>query len=494
MSTRILSRLADKKCGDKALSTGARHLTYSELDQQSERLAEKLRRLTVWTEKPVGILAPSGLEFAVALIAVWKAGGIAVPLQPSHPLAELQYQISDTQLSLILADTKCCAEILNRLSGVEVLNIRDSASAPQSPPADARPILRSPPKPEQAALIVYTSGTTNRPKGVVSTYASLNAQIDCLLKAWEWSASDKTVDVLPLHHVHGLVNVLCCSLAAGASCEMIEKFDASTVWQRMEAGAINVFMAVPTIYTRLIQHWESQPAHRRAVLSRAAHGMRLMVSGSAALPQPVFEKWLEITGHRLLERYGMTEIGMALSNPLHGPRKVRTVGLPLPGVEVQLREGGEVHVRGANVFREYWRKPEATNESFTTDGFFKTGDIAECDEDGYYRILGRSSQDIIKSGGYKISALEIESVLLEHPQVYEAAVVGISDETYGERVAAALVLRESANKFDEEFNFLTLWLRDRLAHYKIPTLWRHVSQLPRNAMGKVIKPEVRGLF
>ena len=488
MSQRILNQLRLSPA-NVALICDSGAVTYAQLDRLSETVAAHLRSQGGWKERPVGILAPSGLTFAVALLGVWKVGGLAVPLQPHHPLAELEYLVRDTGLSLILCDQSCLA-LGDKLDASSIFPVKMEEGASLSKPVELDADL--------AALMIYTSGTTNRPKGVVTTFASLDAQIGCLLQAWEWSPADRVLDVLPLHHVHGLVNVLCCSLAAGACCELVDKFDAGLVWERMVAGEINVFMAVPTIYTKLIAHWENQSPAEREKLSKGAKRMRLMVSGSAALPQPVFDLWLRITGHQLLERYGMTEIGMALSNPLHGERKVRTVGRPLPGVTVSLRSAdgseiveagaaGEIYVRGANVFREYWRKPKETADAFSANGYFKTGDVAERDSDGYFRILGRSSQDILKCGGYKISALEIESVLLEHPSVREAAVVGVQDETWGERVAAVVV-------GDVTGEVLVPWLKERLAVYKIPTLWRCAPELPRNAMGKVIKGELKKLW
>jgi malonyl-CoA/methylmalonyl-CoA synthetase len=316
---------------------------------------------------------------------------------------------------------------------------------------------------------------------VISTYSSLEAQVTCLLEAWRWTSRDRTLNVLPLHHVHGLVNVLTCSLAAGAHCELEAKFEARAVWEKLPN--LSVFMAVPTVYSKLLAAWEKENAATQERWAAAARCVRLMVSGSAALPAPLSDAWLRVTGHRLLERYGMTETGMALSNPYEGERRVGTVGKPLPGVEVRLVDG-EIQVRGPLVFREYWGKPEATRESFTDDGWFRTGDVAEIDPEGYYKILGRASQDILKSGGYKISALEIESVLLEHPGVTEVAVVGLADPQWGERVACTYV--GTAGEAE-----LELWLRERLAAYKVPSAWRRVDQLPRNAMGKVQKPLVR---
>lgn len=227
--------------------------------------------------------------------------------------------------------------------------------------------------------------------------------------------------------------------------------------------------------------------------------MRLMVSGSAALPVNVLERWKDITGHVLLERYGMTEIGMALSNPLRGERVPGHVGTPLPGVEVRLVDEagnpvppgtpGEIQVRGPTVFREYWGRPEATKKAFI-NGWFRTGDVAVV-ENGVYRILGRDSVDIIKTGGYKVSAIEIEEVLREHPDIAECAVVGVPDPEWGERVCAAIVVKEGRNLTLES---LRTWAKERLAVYKVPTRIRLVSELPRNAVGKVLKPEVRKLF
>jgi malonyl-CoA/methylmalonyl-CoA synthetase len=223
-----------------------------------------------------------------------------------------------------------------------------------------------------------------------------------------------------------------------------------------------------------------------------------MVCGSAALPVSVLETWQTVSGHRLLERYGMTEIAMALSNPYDGERKPGYVGLPLPGVHVRLcddennivnGEPGEIQVKGDNVFKEYWQRPEETAASFTTDGWFRTGDVAEVDADGYYKILGRKSQDIIKSGGYKVSALEIEELLRQHPQVKDASVVGLPDDEWGEIIAAALV---TVDAIDE--GALSIWLRERLSKYKVPRRLLMVSDFPRNAMGKVVKNDLKKLF
>jgi malonyl-CoA/methylmalonyl-CoA synthetase len=348
-------------------------------------------------------------------------------------------------------------------------------------------------------MILYTSGTTSRPKGVVTTHANIAAQIGTLIDAWEWSPDDRILLCLPLHHVHGIINVVSCALWSGAICEMLPRFDARTVWDRIGSGELSLFMAVPTIYVKLIAEWEASAAERRTALSRGAAQLRLMVSGSAALPVNTLKRWKEITGHTLLERYGMTEIGMALSNPYHGERIPGTVGEPLQGVEVRLvgetgdsvvpGAPGEIEVRGASVFLEYWRKPEETRNAFR-NGWFRTGDMAIV-ENGVYRILGRTSIDILKTGGHKVSALEVEEVLRDHPAVAECAVVGVPDLEWGERVAAALVLRNGSALELEE---LRAWAKERLAVHKVPSRLLTLQALPRNAMGKVTKPAIVELF
>ena len=341
-------------------------------------------------------------------------------------------------------------------------------------------------------MILYTSGSTGRPKGVVSTHANLDAQTRCLVKAWEWSPTDRMLHVLPLHHIHGIVNGLTCALYSGAACEFLPaRFDADAVWQRLAKGGISVFMGVPTMYSRLIQAWEAAPAERRAVWSKAAGRLRLAVSGSAALPVALFKKWRALSGQALLERYGMTEFGMALSNPYRGERVPGTVGFPLPGMEARLTpEGRDRSAPAEPFFLEYWNRPTETATAFQ-DGWFRTGDIAAQDENGRFRILGRRSVDILKTGGYKVSALEAENALLELPQIQECAVVGLPDEEWGERVCAAVVLKNGA-----ELTLKTLrnLAKKRLAVYKIPTRLLIVEALPRNAMGKVMKHEVKRLF
>jgi malonyl-CoA/methylmalonyl-CoA synthetase len=333
---------------------------------------------------------------------------------------------------------------------------------------------------------------------VVTTHANIGAQISSLVDAWGWSPRDRLLLVLPLHHVHGIVNGLGTALAVSATCEILPAFDPEAVWDRLASGEISVFTAVPTIYHRLIASWESAPSAVQDARSNGARRVRLMMSGSAALPVQTLERWRAISGHTLLERYGMTEIGMALSNPLNGERRPGFVGTPLPGIEVRLVDdagtpvgegvAGELEVRGPGVFLEYWQRPEETRAAFR-DGWFRTGDIAIV-ERGTYRLLGRTSVDIIKTGGFKVSALEIEEVLRQHPDIADCAVVGVDDVEWGERVAAAVELRSGARL---SLDALQRWAHTMLAPYKLPRALQ-VTTLPRNAMGKVIKPEVAALF
>ena len=472
---------------------------YADLLRASESVAATLLagRADLGEARAALMVAP-GFEYVAVLWGIWRAGGIAVPLSPSHPAPELEYLLDDTGAEAVVVDHASEMPMKPLASARDLWLVRSTDAIEGSGEGSRLPPHTSP---SNRALILYTSGTTSRPKGVVTTHANLRAQIESLVEAWGWSADDRILHVLPLHHTHGIVNALLCALWVGATCEMLPQFDARRVWERLARGGVTLFMAVPTAYAKLIAEWESASPAERERWSAGAGRLRLMVSGSAALPVSVFGRWREITGHTLLERYGMTEIGMALSNPLEGERRAGTVGSPLPGVEVQLRDDdggvvrgmgvpGEVHVRGPGVFLEYWNRPEATREAFR-HGWFRTGDVAVL-EDGYYRILGRSSVDIIKTGGYKVSALEIEEALRAHPAVKDCAVVGVEDSEWGERVSAAVVPSSPASTHSGDA--LKEWLAERIASYKIPRRWMFVDELPRNAMGKVVKGTVKELF
>lgn len=446
-------------------------------------------------EARVCFLVPPGWDYVAVQWAVWRCGGVAVPLATSHPPAELAYVLDDAEPEVVVAHPS----LADRIAGVAAergLHVIETPELIAEGPVASLPVLEA----GRRAMMLYTSGTTGRPKGVVTTHANNEAQVRSLVEAWGWRPSDHILLTLPLHHVHGIVNVLTCALWSGAVCQILAKFEPAEVWERMARGDMTLYMAVPTLYGRLIAAWEATDEGTRRRWSEGARGLRLMVSGSAALPVPTLERWEEITGQRLLERYGMTEIGMGISNPLRGERRPGHVGQPLPGVEVRLVDeagapvpegtSGQIEVRGAGVFGEYWRRPEATVEAFTADGWFRTGDRAVV-ANGSYRILGRESVDILKTGGEKVSALEIEDELRSHPAVADCAVVGVPDPDWGERVCAAVVARAGAAPAPEE---LRSFVKERLAPYKVPKEVRVVPELPRNAMGKVTKPDVKKLF
>jgi malonyl-CoA/methylmalonyl-CoA synthetase len=471
-----------------ALFDGTGTHTYADLLTGSERGAARLLDgRDDLDQARVAFMAEPSFEYVRIQWSIWRAGGAAVPLCLTHPAPELEH-VLDTTSPVLAVASPTYADLLRPLAearDIEFLLVHDVSSEPVSlPPVD----------PARRAMILFTSGTTGRPKGVVTTHANIEAQIRSLTEAWEWDRDDRILLTLPLHHVHGIVNVIGCALWNGARCDMHPGFDASRVIDALSKGDLTLYMAVPTIYHRLIAHLEQAPDQERERFRNGVRSLRLMVSGSAALPIPVLERWRQLSGHTLLERYGMTEIGMGLSNPYRGERVPGSVGTALPGVEVRLvdenekpvapGEPGETQVRGPTVFLEYWERPDDTRSAFTDDGWFRTGDTAVIEE-GRYRILGRSSVDIIKSGGEKVSALEIEEVLLGHPAVSEAAVVGIDDEEWGQRVVAVVVVEAPV-----EAEELRQHVRGVLAPHKVPKEIYFTEALPRNPLGKTVKPEV----
>ena len=363
---------------DRALEHGDRRaviapegaFSYADLLKASAHVAgDLLREHQDLNEARVAFLVPPGFRYVAALWGIWRAGGLAVPLAVSHPRPELEYVVEDSEASILVVSP----EFQDRLRPIAeerglpliMIELARSEASPSLPVVD----------PQRRAMIIYTSGTTGKPKGVVTTHDQIQAQITTLVSAWAWVPEDHILHVLPLHHVHGVVNILLCALWSGAVCEILPKFDADEVWKRMIQGDLTLFMGVPTIYTRLISAWEAMPEEERQKASAGASRLRLMVSGSAALPVSVLEGWKKITGHVLLERYGMTEIGMALSNPLNGDRVPGSVGTPLPNVTVRVvdekndtpvddGQPGELQVKSPSVFLEYWRRPEETVASF----------------------------------------------------------------------------------------------------------------------------------
>ncbi|KAL1551526.1 putative CoA ligase ccl8 [Salvia divinorum] len=481
----------------------------------------------------VGIVAKPSPEFVAGVLGTWFSGGVAVPLALSYPEAELLHVMNDADITMILS-TEDHQELMKAVAAKtsSQLSLLPPVSSTgddhnNSQETDVSHAISG----GDPALIIYTSGTTGKPKGVVHTHEGILAQVQMLSDAWGYTSDDKFLHCLPLHHilkcccllvltsfihVHGLFNALLAPLYAGSTVEFMPKFSVRGIWQRWRESypddqtkaeyAITVFTGVPTMYTRLIQGYESMEPELQTASATAARKLRLMMCGSSALPLPVMQQWESITGHRLLERYGMTEFVMALSNPLHGKRKGGTVGNPLPGVQAKIiaedgstdAESGDLYIKSPSLFKEYWKLPEVTKESFIDGGFFKTGDAARLDEDGYYIILGRTNADIMKVGGYKLSALEIEAVLLEHPTISECCVLGLPDKAYGEAVTAIVIPdAEIKGKQDKELKpalsleELSTWAKEKLAPYKIPTRLLLWESLPRNAMGKVNKKELK---
>ncbi|WP_330457665.1 acyl-CoA synthetase [Streptomyces sp. NBC_00820] len=463
--------------GDRvALRFGPRTLTYGDLAAAAGALAARLQghgRVAVW--------ATPELETAVAVTGALLAGVPAVPLNPKSGEKELAHILSDSAPSLVLAAPG--AELPAAFSGLERMDVDVSGTgtAPDVPVCDGDP-----------ALIVYTSGTTGPPKGAVIPRRALASTLDALADAWQWTDADVLVHGLPLFHVHGLVLGVLGPLRRGGSVRHLGRFTTEGVARELNSGATMLF-GVPTMYHRIAEALPDDPE-----LAKALAGARLLVSGSAALPVHDHERIAAATGRRVVERYGMTETLMNTSVRADGEARAGTVGLPLPGVGLRLVEEdgteiagydgesvGEIQVRGPNLFTEYLNRPDATAAAFTADGWFRTGDMAVRESDGYVRIVGRKATDLIKSGGYKIGAGEIENALLEHPGVREAAVTGEPDADLGERIVAWIVPADPGlPPSDEE---LADHVARRLAPHKRPRVVRRLDALPRNDMGKIMK-------
>ena len=478
-----------------ALVEGENKHTYSEVNDRINLFSSGiLGAKEDLNEERIAFFLPASLDYVTAMHGVWRAGGIAVPLNVASAVSELDHYLTCANVTRLIAGTQyhdSLKGLCNSLQ-IELLSVSDVMAEESR----ALPLIN----PERRAMMLFTSGTTNKPKGVVSTHKTICAQITTLITAWEWSEKDVIPIFLPIHHIHGIINILSCGLWAGATVHLFSKFDIPEISKQITHGTYNVFMAVPTIYVKLIQYFETIEKDEVEKICAGFSAMRLNISGSAACPVKLFEQWKELTGQILLERYGMTEIGMGISNPYNGERRAGAVGQPLPGVQCQLfdendnvvereSEPGEIRIKGDNVFLEYWENEEATKSSFK-DGWFCTGDVAVV-EQGYYRIMGRSSVDIIKSGGYKLSALEIEGVLLTHDSISEVAVIGVEDDIWGEAVTAFVALKEGTAL---EFDSLKSWCEGRMSSYKIPKHLKLVDALPRNAMGKVTKPSLKELL
>ncbi len=467
--------------------------SYKDLNETSDVVAHcLLSERADLNEERIGFLISPSFKYLTVLWGIWKAGAIAVPISTSATESELTYYLKAAQIKKLILD-KVHLKKFGNLSTKINIHIEDVANL-QSKQSKSLPEIKE----DRRAMILFTSGTTNKPKGVVSTHRNIEAQIKSLVKAWEWDKNDSIPLILPLHHIHGIINSLSCPLWVGAKVDILGRFEADKVIKKVINNNYSVFTAVPTIYFSLIDFLQSPKNKNIDIAKNSFREMRLMMSGSAALAPEIHKKWKELTGQDLLERYGMTEIGMALSNPLHGEKRAGSVGQPLPNVEICLMEEGkviseqnkpgEIMIKGPQVFLEYWNRTSESKDSFF-EGWFKTGDIAEL-SNGYYKILGRESVDIIKTGGYKISALEIEDTLLKHPSVKECAVIGIEDTKWGEIVAAAISSTNQVISLED----IQSWSKNYLSDYKVPRKLIFLEDLPKNAMGKVVKQDLRDYF
>lgn len=461
--------------------------TYGEIANHARAIAASLRAVRNGNER-IGILVSPGASFVASLVGSWTSGACVVILSPLHPSPETAYFLEDAHVRTILA-SKDLAPRLNDVKGDRVVLDPDSITT-----ADAFDESRVP-NSDAAALQLYTSGTTGKPKGAVLTHANLDANTAMLETAWGITKTDRLLHTLPLHHTHGLVVALLTTLRAGGEVAMHASFDAPKIWN--DLARATTFMAVPTIYSKLFTAFDSADENTQTKWMQNARNLRLATSGSAALPVTLAERWREITGKIPLERYGMTEIGMALSNSLEGDRFPGCVGKALPSVETKIvgsENEGELWIRGPSVFAGYFNRDAATRESFAPDGaggdpWFMTGDTVRRDEHGVFKILGRTSIDILKSGGYKLSALEIEEVIREHDAVSEVAVIGVPDDEWGDRVVACIVAKKNRES-DVSTEKIRAFCKEKLAAYKVPKDAFAFETLPRNAMGKVVKADL----
>lgn len=474
-------------------------LTYAELDESVDRTAAYLQSLGLQPGDRVALQLSKCLEFILVHLATVRLGAISLPLNLAYPPDEVKYFLEDSGAKLFFALKSSKEKIQSIL--LQLPDLKECVFLDPSMPDQFNSLIPAPisnprfptSKSSDTAVIIYTSGTTGRPKGAEITHGNLISNLDALHKAWGWQADDALLHVLPIFHVHGLFVALHGALHAGATTLLMREFNAQKTLELLSSGECTVFMAVPTIHKRLLD----VPNAGQFNLSR----VRLITSGSDRLPDEVFTGFQKTFGCTLLERYGMTETGMNCSNPLNGERRIGSVGLPLPGVEVRIvhsetgeilptGEIGDVQLRGPNIFKGYWNQPDKTSASFSTDGWFKTGDLGCLEADGYLTLCGRS-KDLIISGGLNIYPPEVERVLAEHPAVNACAVIGCPDAEWGEKVTAVVVLNKEGSTTSEE---LMRFCREKLAPYKSPKAIVFRADLPRNAMGKVQKAELRKEF
>lgn len=444
-------------------------ITRGELEAETARRAGRLARRGLVAGDRVLIAARSSADLVATHVACLRMGLVVVPTNTAYGPRELEHVVRDAEpRAAILDDPERRAQLAaidERLACLDpALDLPDGPTPPLER-ADRSAI----------ALLCYTSGTTGRPKGAVLRHGHCLASAESLRLAWRWDERDRLLLALPLFHMHGLGVGLHGTLHTGGSAVLFDGFRADTILAAIEPFSATLFFGVPTMYHRLAEHPD---------VARLA-ALRLCVSGSAPLPAALHDALRSASGQTILERYGMTETLMLVSNPHDGERRAGSVGLPLPGVELRFAgepgDRGEIEVRGPNVFDGYWRRPDANAEAFTPDGFFRTGDLGRIDADGYVTLDGRAKELII-SGGYNVYPRELEDVIRAHPAIDDVAIVGEPSKEWGERVVAYAVLKAPL-----EIEDLRRWIGDQLAAFKHPRALHPVEALPRNALGKVQK-------
>jgi malonyl-CoA/methylmalonyl-CoA synthetase len=447
--------------------------------------------LAAWGLRPgerVALFLGNHPDLLAAYVGTHLAGGVIVPVNTQYRRGELRHILGDAGVRLCLTDEERKPELERTREDLPELEAVIEAGPGFEDFLGETQSLEMP-RGEDLAVIAYTSGTTGRSKGAMLLHRNLVANAEAVCEAWRWTGEDTLLLTLPLFHSHGLMVGAHGTFLTGAGAELHRKFDATAAYDALLDGRVTMFFGVPTMYTRLLREARARDERPRPI--------RLYVSGSAPLSPQAFDEFERLFGERILERYGMTETIMNLTNPYNGERRPGTVGRPFPGqearvVDVETRETladggvGEIEVRGPNVFPGYWNRPDATEESIDGEGWFATGDLGSVGEDGYFTISGRAKELII-SGGYNVYPREVEEVIEGCPGVSEVAVVGLPDPEFGERVVAVVVSEDPGLTAEK----VTSFCREDLAGYKKPREVVFVDDLPRNALGKVLKHRVR---
>lgn len=494
----LISRLhaasADQQTRNFATFPARASVTFGELFAGAERLAAALVAMGVQPGDRVAVQVEKTIEAIQLYLGTVMAGGVFLPLNTAYTTPEVAYFLGDATPRVVVCDptrAEPIAEIAGSASVVTLDGLgKGSLTDAAAGQGGFAPVPRGA---DDLAAILYTSGTTGRSKGAMLSHANLASNSQTLRDYWQFTDRDVLIHALPIFHTHGLFVATNVALFAGAEVVFLAGFDKEHILEAMPRAT--ALMGVPTFYTRLLQD-------ARLTRDRAAN-MRLFISGSAPLLVDTHEQWQARTGHRILERYGMTETNMSTSNPYEGERRAGTVGFPLPGVEARIMdqgrtvapgETGVLEVRGPNVFQGYWQMPEKTAEELQADGWFITGDLACQDAEGYFSIVGRQ-KDLVITGGFNVYPKEVESLIDELPGVLESAVIGVPHPDFGEAVVAVVVPQVGVELSAEDIRNA---LVEQLAKFKQPKQIKLVTELPRNTMGKVQKKALResysGLF